>query len=467
MATNREIAENVLNAVGGLENVTAATHCMTRLRLNLKDNSIPNDDEVKALDGVLGVARSGGQYQVIIGQNVPKVYAEVCNIGGFTAAAAVDENLDDKPKEKLTLKSAGSNIMNYLAGSLTPLIPILIGAAMFKTVLSILGPDLLNVITAESDVYRLFNFVYNAGFFYLPIYIGYTAAKKIGASPVLGLFMGGILLAPDFMTMAAEGTPFTVFGIPAMVNNYSQSVLPIILSVWVMSYVEKFFKKYIPDALSTIFVPFLTILVMLPIALCLLAPAGAFIGQYVSTALVKFGDVGGFVAVAVIAALWEFLVMSGMHIVMVVTVMNVYMTTGQETVIWPAALCATAATFGIALGAFLRQKNKKEKSLSLGYFISGFVGGVTEPTLYGLAMKYKKPFITLALGAAIGGLYAGITHTAMYALGATNFVMVLCYAGGSTANLINGTISCVIALLAACVLTYFFGFDKDDPSLRP
>ena len=159
--------------------------------------------------------------------------------------------------------------------------------------------------------------------------------------------------------------------------------------------------------------------------------------------------------------------MSGMHIVMVVTVMNVYMTTGQENVIWPAALCATAATFGIALGAFLRQKNKKEKSLSLGYFISGFVGGVTEPTLYGLAMKYKKPFVTLALGAALGGLYAGITHATMYALGATNFLMVLCYAGGSTANLINGTISCVIALLSACALTYFFGFDKDDPSLRP
>ena len=462
---NREIAENVLKAVGGAENVTNATHCMTRLRLNLKDDSIPKDDEVKAIDGVLGVVRSGGQYQVVIGQNVPKVYAEVCSIGGFATKAAVDENLD-KPKEKLTPKAIGMNILNYLAGSLTPLIPILIGAAMFKTVLSILGPDLLGVFSEDSDLYKLFDFVYDAGFYYLPIYIGYTSAKKIGASPILGMFMGGILLAPDFLAMAAEGSAFTVFGIPAMVNNYSQSVLPIILSVWAMRYVEKFFRKYIPDALSTIFVPFLTMLVMLPVSLCALAPLGAFIGQYVSTALISFGNVGGFIAVAVIAALWEFLVMTGMHVVMVVTVLNIYMTTGQENVIWPAALCATAATFGIALGAFLRQKDKKEKSLSLGYFISGIIGGVTEPALYGIGLKYQRPLLALALGGAIGGLYVGITHSCMYALGATNFLMVLSFAGGTTANFVNGTIGCIISLLSACALTYFFGFKKDDPSLQ-
>ncbi|MBQ8986376.1 MAG: PTS glucose transporter subunit IIA [Lachnospiraceae bacterium] len=463
MADNRKIAEDVLKAVGGSTNVQQATHCMTRLRLNLKDESIPNDDEVKKIPGVLGVARSGGQYQVIIGQNVPKVYKEVLTMG--VRAATAGGAGEEKPKEKLTLKGVGMNILNYLAGSLTPLIPILIGAAMFKTILSIFGPDMLGLFSAESDLFKLFDFVYDAGFYFLPIYVGYTAASKIGASPILGMFMGGILLAPDFLAMAAaeEVTKFTVFGIPAYLTDYSQSVIPIILSVWAMSYVEKFLKKHIPDALSTIFVPFLTILIMLPISLCLLAPLGAYVGQYVSTALISFGNVGGFIAVAVIAAIWEFLVMSGMHVVMVVTVLNIYMTTGYETVIWPAALCATAATFGIALGAFLRIRDKEEKSLSLGYFISGIIGGVTEPALYGIGLKYKKPLIALMIGGAVGGLYVGLTHSYMYGLGATNFLMILSFSGASTANFINGTIGCIISMLAAAAATYFIGFDKNDP----
>lgn len=462
---NRQIAENIIKSVGGKENVSHVTHCMTRLRFNLKDDSIPKDDQVKKIDGVLNVQRSGGQYQIIIGQKVPKVYDEVVKIGGFQNASSSDSD-KSHTKEKLTLKSLVSNILNYLAGSLTPLIPILIGAAMFKTVLSIFGPDMLGLFSEKSDLYKLFDFVYDAGFYFLPIYIGYTAANKIGASPVLGLFMGGILLSPDFMKMAADGTKFTVFGIPTMVNDYSQSVLPIILSVWAMSYVEKFFRKHIPDALSTIFVPFLTILVMLPVSLCALAPLGAFLGQYVSKGLIAFGNVGGFLAVAVIAALWEFLVMSGMHIVMVVTVMNVFMTQGKETVIWPAALCATAATFGIALGAFLRIKNKKEKSLSLGYFISGTIGGVTEPSLYGIGLKYRRPLIALALGGALGGAYAGLTHSYMYSMGATNFLMVLSFSGSTPANFINGTIAVLISVISSAALTYFFGFSKNDPVLK-
>ena len=465
MADNRKIAQDVLEAVGGSTNVAHATHCMTRLRLNLKDDSIPNDEQVKKIPGVLGVARSGGQYQVIIGQNVPKVYKEVLTMGVSAAATGSSGEGGEKPKEKLTLKGVGMNILNYLAGSLTPLIPILIGAAMFKTILSIFGPDMLGLFSAESDLFKLFDFVYDAGFYFLPIYVGYTAATKIGASPILGMFMGGILLAPDFLAMAAaeEVTKFTVFGIPAYLTDYSQSVIPIILSVWAMSYVEKFLKKHIPDALSTIFVPFLTILIMLPISLCLLAPLGAYVGLYVSTALISFGNVGGFIAVAVIAAIWEFLVMSGMHVVMVVTVLNIYMTTGYETVIWPAALCATAATFGIALGAFLRIRDKEEKSLSLGYFISGIVGGVTEPALYGIGLKYKKPLIALMIGGAVGGLYVGLTHSYMYGLGATNFQIILTFSRSSTTNFINRPIGCATSTLAAAAATYMIGFDKNDP----
>lgn len=459
MADNKKIAEDVLAAVGGRENVVNVTHCMTRLRFNLKDESILNVDTIKGINGVLGYARSGGQNQVIIGQNVDKVYDELCGIGGFAQQAEVKENLD-KPKEKLTIKVIGANIMNYLAGSLTPLIPLIIAAAMFKTVQMIIGPDMLKLVSAESDLYVLFGFLYNAGFYYMPIYVGYTAAKKIGATPVLGLFMGGILIAPEFMELATSGASFTVYGIPCMVGNYSQTILPIILSVWIMSYVEKFFNKYTPTALRTIFAPFLTMVVMVPLSLCALAPAGNVVGMVIGSALVSFGNVGGFIAVAVIAALWEYLVMSGMHLVLAVTMMTVIMSQGYEAMVSPAACCATFAAFGMALGAALRAKDKEERSLGIGYFISGVFGGVTEPALYGIGFKYKKPLLGMSIGAFAGGLYAGLTHVEVYVVGGTNFLCALGYVGGGTANTINGIISLVISVIVAAVATYMIGLES-------
>lgn len=458
---NKQIALDVLEAVGGKENITSAAHCMTRLRLVLKDESIPQDEAVKGIKGVIGVVRSGGQYQVIIGQNVPKVYKEVCAVTGLATQEAPAEAAD-APKEKLTPKKIGSNIMAYLAGTMTPMIPVLLAAGMFKTLLAVLGPDFLGVIAAESNAYILLDFLYDAGFYFLPILLGYNAAKKLGANPMLGAYMGCILIAPDLVALAGAQTPFSVFGIPTVLNDYSQSVLPIILSVAVLAQVEKFFKKVVPDILSTIFVPFLTMLVMAPVSLCVLAPAGSILGQYISTGLVAFGDVGGFIAVALVAGLWEFLVMTGMHMVIIMFILNNLFTVGYMEGVGLAGTFATFAVFGVALGAFLRLKNREMKSMSLGFFISGFLGGVTEPTLYGLCFNYKRTFLTMFAGGFLGGAYAGLTHVRSYMLGATNILMVLGFPAGGTANLINGCIASAIALISAAVLTYLFGFSKEE-----
>lgn len=465
MANNKKIAEEVLAAVGGKENVTNVAHCMTRLRFTLKDQSVPDQEAIKKLDGVIGVVVAGGQFQVIVGQNVPKVYAEVCKISGFAVQDSIDENLDG-PKEKLTLKKAGKNILDYLAGTMTQLIPIMIAAAMFKTVYVLFGPDILGWITAESDLYVLMDALYNAGFYFMPIYIGYAAAKKLGVSPMLGMFMGGVLICPGILNVVAAGEPFTVYGIPMRLVNYTQSVMPIIICVWLLSYVEKFFKKFIPDTLSTIFVPFLTMAVMVPVALCAAAPVGQFVGDYVGAFLNGMAAHGGILANIVIAALWEFLVMTGMHqVILIPGIMNL-LAGNPDSCVMVAGGMATWAAFGMALGAFFKLKDKKEKSLAAGYFVSGFVGGVTEPVLYGIGMKYKRPFICLALGGALGGLYCGITHVTVYLLGATNFLSVLGYVAGGTANLVNCVIASLIAMLSTAALTYFFGFDKDEPATK-
>lgn len=461
---NAEKAAAIIEAVGGKDNVSSVSHCMTRLRLVLKDESIASDEKVKNVDGIIGVAHAGGQYQVIVGQSVPKVYDEVVKMG-VSAGGSVDENLDG-PKEKLTFKNVGKNILNYLSGSMVQMIPIMIGAAMFKTLEVLLGPDLLKIITPESDMYRLLDFLYEAGFYFMPIYIGYAAAKKLNASQVLGMFMGGILVAPSLINIVNAGEPFTVFGIPMRLVNYSQSVMPILICVWLLSVIEKFFKKVIPDALSTIFVPFLTMLVMAPVGLCFAAPIGNFVGDFVGGALNWLAGHGGFVACIVISALWEFLVMTGMHTVILMPgIMNLLMG-NPDSCVMVSGGNATWAAFGMALGAFLRLRNKKEKALAGGYFVSGFVGGVTEPVLYGIGMKYKKTFICLMIGGALAGLYAGLTHVTVYLLGATNFLSILGYVAGGTGNLVNALIADAIAMFGTAALVYFFGFDKDDPNIR-
>lgn len=458
----QKIAEDVLKAVGGKENVAIATHCMTRLRFNLKDESIANQEEIKKIPGVIGVIKTGGQLQIIIGQTVDQVYDCLCEIGGFENNSKIEEDLD-KLKEKLTLKSLGSKILDGIAGCLTPLIPLLMAASMFKLLVVVLGPTMLNVISTSSDTFTLLTFVGDAGFYFLPIIVSYTAAKKFGTTPVIAMLLGGIMLHPTFVAMATKGTAFTVFGIPSKVQNYSSTILPIIISVWVMSYIEKFFKKYMPNVLKTVFAPPLTIFIMLPITLCVLGPMGSFVGNFICNGLLGIKGPFAFLGIAIIAALWEFLVMSGMHIVLTSTLILVFSTNGHEGFVFPAAIAASIAVSGMCLGVALRIREKEQKSLGFGYFISSFIGGVTEPGLYGLAMRYKRPFLGIIAGGFAGGLYAGIMGVNFYVLTPASILCVLGFAGGTKANFINGCISVSIAFIVAAVVSYFFGFKKDDP----
>lgn len=458
---NEQIAKDVLAAVGGTANITSATHCMTRLRLNLKDQSIPNDDEVKKIKGVLGAQWSGGQYQVIIGQNVSKVYAAAVKLG-VPGEGSIDEDLDpDLPKEKLTPKKIGANIMNYLSKSMVALIPLMMGAGLFKAVFAIVGPDMLNLVPADSNFAILCNAIFNAGFYFMPIYLGYSAAKTLGMNVALGMLMGGILIAPDFVAIANQ--PFDVYGIPTTMLNYSQTVLPILLSVWVMSYVAKFFEKIIPDTLSTIFVPFLTVVVMMPVSLIVLAPLGNNCGNLISGFILSLNGPGlGIIGGIILGGFWEFLVMTGMHVTVLMVSMGAFLENGFSSgaIICPAY--ATVAVWGMCFGAFLRLKDKEEKATALGFVISGAIGGVTEPGLYGLGFKYKRAFLGMIAGGAVAGVYSVVMGVTQYVMAASNLLAVIGFTGGSTMNLVNGIIAMALSFVVAAAVTFLFGFSKED-----
>jgi len=464
MATdNDRIARDVLAAVGGTENVTSATHCMTRLRINLKDESIPDDGKMKAIKGVLGAQWSGGQYQVIIGQNVPKVYEALIKLG-VKGGGSIDENLDaGLTKEKLTPKKIGRNILNYLSKSMVGLIPLMMGAAMFRTVAVVAGPGMLNLWAEDSEIYTLFyTWLYNAGYYFMPIYLGWSAAKQLGASQQLGMMMGGVLIAPTLIGLATAGTTTTaIYGIPAVVNNYSTTVLPIILCIPVLWQVERFFKKVIPDMLATVFVPFLTMFVMVPVGLCILAPIGSILGGFLGVTLFNLGSAGGIVtivALVVIAAFWEFLVMTGMHQVLIALGITQILTAGSEACVMVGGGIAQFATWGMAFGAFLRLKDPDAKGANLGYFLSGFLGGVTEPALYGCGFKYTRALSGMVVGGAVGGLIAGIFGVTCYVLGATNILGLVAFPAGGTGNLIWGCVASFAAFGVSAVVTYLFGF---------
>ena len=462
MDKNQQIALDVLKAVGGKDNVTFVTHCMTRLRFNLKDESIVSDDEVKAIKGVMGVAHSGGQYQCIVGQNVPKVYEFLCKEGGFKMEEAIDENLDG-PKEKLTPKVIGSKILNYLSGSMTPLIPVMMAAGLCKALCAVLGPDLLKVLAEDSDLYIILDFLYDAGFYFLPILVGFNAAKKLGLNQLLGAYMGCILMAPDFAALAAtEGASLHIFGVGVTLADYSQTVLPVLLCIPVMALLYKYIAKIMPDSLTTIFTPLLTVLLTTPLALCLLAPMGTFAGNFLCNGLVWVTDKTGFLGFALIGGIWEFLVMTGMHMVVLMPFLTSYFMLGYQTGAIMGAACATWAAFGVALGAFLRIRNKENKQMALGCFISGLVGGVTEPTIFGLCFKYKRLFGALVAGGAVGGAWMGITKVCSYVMGSSNFLSLIAYTGGSQANLINGCVACIASMIVSAIVAYLFGFTKEE-----
>lgn len=465
---NHQIAESVLAAVGGKENVSSVTHCMTRLRFTLKDNGIPKIDEIKKIKGVLGAQLSGTQFQVIVGQNVPKVYEELCGIGGFAQKAAIDENLD-APKQKLTPKVVGNMILDYLSGSMTQLIPLLMAGGLFRTFAVVLGPQLFNLISDTDPTYVFFyTTLYEATFYFLPIYLGYAAAKKLGASPLLGMLAGGVLIAPSIVSAAAEGGSgiVSVYGLQIPAANYSQSVLPIILTIPVLYHVEKFFKKHMPDVLTTIFTPFCTMIVTIPIALIVLAPIGNEIGNVLANALFGLADLGGvgiLVVMAVLGAFWQLFVVFGMHMPVILLAQVQIIQMGYDPFVFVSTNCAMTAVWGCAFGSFLRMRNKEEKSLALGYVISAIAGGVTEPALFGILMRFRKTMPAMFIGGAIGAVVSGILGVTYYlAGGAANFLVILNYFQGGQWNIIAAIIGMAVSFVIATVIVYLTAYSEAD-----
>ena len=448
------VAKKILEKIGGESNVNSVQHCMTRLRFTLKDESKADDDAIKKIKGVMGVARQGGQYQIIIGNNVGRCYKELIKLGSFS------ESKSSEVKEK---KGIINNILDIVSGCMSATMPAIIGAGMIKVLLVIL--PMLGILSNTSQTYQILNALGDATFYFLPLILVISASKKFNINPYTLAAVIGVMVYPDFIGLVDAGEKISLFGLPVASASYAYSVIPVIMMAWIMQYVEKLSDKITPAVTKNFLKPMLTLLIALPIALVVIGPIGFYAGELLSNAMVFVYDKSGWLAIMIMGALMPLLVMTGMHWAFIpLSIMNISNPNiGFDALLLVAMLSSNLAQASSCLAVFLKSKNKDLKQVAGASSISAFLAGVTEPAMYGVTLKYKKPLYACMIAGGVSGLYAGFVGLKCYVFATPALISLVQFIdpnGGS--NFTNALITVGITVVLAFVLTWILGFE--DPA---
>ncbi|MEQ7304038.1 PTS transporter subunit EIIC [Enterococcus avium] len=447
MADHKHIANEVLVRVGGRENIRNVYHCMTRLRFELKDESIINLDDLKSVNGVLGAQFKEGLLQVIIGTTVGDVYQELVKLTGIEEKETIAENLDYETKKGFSLKSLGSGIINTFSNSMGPLVPLFVALGMINTIAIVIGPTFLKLVPETSDLYNNFYQVAQAIIYFLPVFVAITASKHFKANMYISVALAAVMLYPDWIDLLANKAGYTLYGISVSNVAYDSQIIPIILTVFVQSYVERILNKYIPNVLKVIAVGLLTIVIMLPLEFIILGPIGFYIGSALVNVVMGLYAVAGPLETTIISALCLFLTAFGIARPIFFACMAVLFSTGSESAFMPFSMVIQNFTvMGIALGYTLKEKDSFNRQTGISCFISAFIGGVSEPALFGIVIPNKKTYLPVLISGAIAGLYAGLTRVTYYQFGYSVLGFI---SENDSSNLINGVVASIIAFISA------------------
>ena len=448
----KKLAESILENVGGKENVSGLTNCATRLRFNLKDDTKANTDILKNTNGVMGVVNKGGQYQVIIGSDVANVCKAINEIANFEGAADTDE--EDN-------RNAVVKVLDTIAGIFTPIIPAITGAGMLKAVMALLVT--FNLIDTASQTYSILNFMADASFYFLPFLLASSAARKFKCNQYIAMSIAGVLMHPNFTAMVSlakeTGEGINFIGLPVTLASYSSSVIPIILGVWFMSFVEPIADKVSPNAIKFFTKPLITLIVVGAVTLIALGPLGNICGNGIAAGIAFLDQYAKWLVPLIVGTFSPLLVMTGMHYGLIPIGINNIATAGFDTVVGPGMLGSNIAQGAAALAVACKTKNKELKQLASSAGITG-VCGITEPAMYGVTMKLKKPLIGVMIGGGASGLFLGITGVGRYTSGSPGLLALPGYIG--TEGFRNITFACIgaaIAFAVSFVVTYIVGFE--------
>ncbi|TFJ44221.1 PTS beta-glucoside transporter subunit IIABC [Carnobacterium divergens] len=467
MGKYHELAEKIVANVGGKENINSLTHCITRLRFKLKDERNANDDILKNMDGVVTVMKSGGQYQVVIGNHVPAVYEEVVSIAG----------LSGDTEEESSGGSIFNRLIDILSGCFQPFLGALAAAGMVKGFNALLV--FLKLYSNTSGTYTMLNGIGDAIFYFMPVILGYTSAKKFKLHPMVGIVIGAALCYPAvqgsalqavFESTAGAGAaaPYSLLGLPAydtflgipwVGGSYTSSVVPVIFIIAFAAQIQKLFKKIIPEVVQTFLVPFFVLLIALPIGFLVIGPIISILTDLLSSGFQGLMSFSPALYGLILGFFWQVLVIFGLHW-SVVPLAIMQITQEGFSQVLTASFAASFAQTAVVAAMFFKLKDKKIKALCPPAIISG-IFGVTEPAIYGITLPKKKPFIFSMVGAAAGGLYLMLNQVTSYTMGGLGIFGILNFINGEDASgVVNGAIGVVIAVAVAFTLTFFFW--KDD-----
>lgn len=469
MGKYHELAKEIVKNVGGKENISGLVHCITRLRFTLKDEAKAKNDVLKAMEGVVTVMKSGGQYQVVIGNHVPEVFEDVMELIDLKEG---DSSGGEEKKGRLLDRA-----IDVVSGIFQPILGIMAACGMLKGLNTLFVA--LGLYSAECGGYLIINAAGDALFTFLPLFLGYTAAKKFGLKPMLGLAIGAAMCYPGIQagTLSAglepmysllDGTMFAspvyinFFGIPVISVDYTGTVIPVILAVWFASKCEKLFNKLIPDLVKFFFVPMLTLLVTLPVTVIFLGPIATFGSTLISEFTLMIRGFSPLLAGGIVGLTWQILVIFGMHWGFIPVYINNVMTLGYDNVMMPFFAC-TFATSAVVLAIFFKTKDKKLREMAIPNFISG-IFGVTEPAIYGILLPLKKPFIISCIAGGIGGAFYGHFNFRKFILGGMGIFELpnMMNPDGTMGNIIVAFAGIAISMVSGFVLTMLFYKDKPE-----
>lgn len=478
------LARIIIQNVGGKSNIISVAHCITRLRFKLKDESKANKEVLESTDGVIKVMQAGGQYQVVIGNQVNDVYDAVLEVGHLTAAGAVDE--EGNAVEETAgggKKSPVSLLIDVISGTLQPTLGVLAATGIIKGLLALF--DFIGLIPAASGTYQVWYAVADGFFYFLPIILGYTAAKKFKVNEFIGMAIGIALCYPAMVNSTAgtvlgtvfTGTAFemsyylTFLGIPVIMpaSGYTSSVVPIILAVAIAAPLERWLKKVVPDVIKLFVVPFATLIVMVPLTYLLIGPIASILCSILSlifNVIYSIPVVGGIIGGVLIGAFWQVLVIFGLHWGLVPLAMINYGLLGYDFILSPYFCVSFAQTF-VVLAIILKTKDEKLKKIAIPAFISG-IFGVTEPAIYGVTLPKKTPFIYSCIAGAIGGAFTGLMGTRSYSIGGLGLFGLPSFIDTTGTMGLTNMIYILIAILIASVTGFAMTYVlyKDEPAKK-
>ena len=468
MKKYEELAKKIIENIGGKENVNSLTHCITRLRFKLKDVNKANTEVLKNMDGIVTVIKSGGQYQVVIGNHVSDVYSTVLEIGNFQ----VEGGLNDEKEEKMSIFN---KFIDIISGVFAPTLGVLAATGMLKGFNSLFLA--LGWLTMDSGTYQILQAIGDSLFYFFPIFLGYNASKKFKTSTYLGMVIGAALVYPSILGLMSgaplytlfEGTMFkspvhvTFLGIPVILMNYTSSVIPVVVATYFGGKIEKFFAKIIPDVVKTFLLPLFTLLVIVPLTFIIIGPITTWASQIIGTASVSIYNFSPIIAGILIGGLWQVFVIFGLHWGLIpVGILNLT-TLGSDTLL-ALTFAASFAQTAVIMAIFIRTKNKKLKSLAIPSIVSGFFG-VTEPAIYGITLPRIKMFVISCIGGAIGGGIIGLTSIKGYQLGGLGvfgFFNFINPVNGDTSGVTSGLIAVGVSMAISFGLA-FIVYKDDEP----